>query len=149
MASKIQEYLRFIKSYSIESVIILEVNTLYTQEKIQISWKADKEDEWIVLSSGKEVVVTTDSLLKELADRHADLSNLEAQLLSMMCQEAAYYNSILKKIKTILGDEIFDNAIREYDDFLQSVMKIIRELTGSPTEPEARPRLSIVPKKDQ
>jgi hypothetical protein len=136
-----QHLLDFIHDHMVEEQLYLVVET--PAGDLELIWHRNGDaDHWEVRPSGIEAPwqrVPRRQLLPHLADRNANMVDLERELHGMVATQIVFADIILRDAHRLLGDGAVRDALHSYREFVVLLQASVRQLLEA-----TRPSLVVV-----
>lgn len=149
-------YIDFIEKFYMEKRFYCRIRDIYNKNEWEISWerKSAQESSWRYKKSDASEwsKCSKSDLYKSLSFHKIDVFQFESELQSKIKNMIVFSNIMQNEAKKLLGDNIVEVSLSEYEKFAKSLVETIRqflpekkrkgEKLKNPT-PE-KPRLKLV-----
>ena len=127
-----EKLIDFIEKYSIDKTFYCRVNDIYSKHEWEISW--DKSESkglaWSLKKADEDDrnLCSKAELIDLISFYNIDMVQFEAELQAKIKNMIVFVHLMQREAKKILGDDIIDVSLAEYDDFAKSLMDTIKKL---------------------
>ncbi|NRA45096.1 MAG: hypothetical protein HRU09_09100 [Oligoflexales bacterium] len=127
-----KKYMDFIEKYSVEKRFYCRLFDVYRKNEWEVSWKRndDKEKSWAFKSVNdvQWTYYSSAELIKILGHSKIDVFGFEAELQCKIKNMIVFASLMQKEAKKLMGNDIVESSMAEYDEFANSLMETIKQL---------------------
>lgn len=144
----------FIEKYSVEKRFYCRLSDVYSKNEWEVSWKRSENTEksWAfrAVDDHHWNYFSADELIKVLNHHKADIFGFEAELQSKIKNMIVFASLMQKEAKKIMGQDIVESSLAEYDEFANALMETIKQLLpNSKIDPNVKVNKGILSEKKQ
>lgn len=122
----------FIEKYSVEKRCYCRLGDVYRKNDWEVSWKRndDKTKSWAFRAANdlQWTYYSSDELVKVLNHHKVDIFSFETELKCKIKNMIVFAALMQKEAKKIMGQDIVETSLAEYDEFANSLMETIKQL---------------------
>ena len=149
-----KKYMEFIEKYSVEKRFYCRLFDVYRKNEWEVSWKRndDKDKSWAFrpVNDAQWAYYSSSELVKILNHHKIDIFGFEAELQCKIKNMIVFASLMQKEAKKIMGKDIVESSMAEYDEFANSLMETIKQLLpDSKVDPKLEVNNGVLNEKKQ
>ena len=140
-----KQYMAFIEKYAVEKRFYCRVHDVYKKNEWEVSWQrrdgGGEKQSWAFksLEAKQWDYFSSSELIQILNHNKVDVFGFEAELQCKIKNMIVFASLMQKEARKLMGDDIVEASIAEYDEFANAMIETIKQLLPEAKSSAAAP----------